>query len=547
MTAPRQLRPYQVEACLAVEAAWNAHQISRPAVVLPTGTGKSTVIANLAASARAQGGRVIMLAHRGELLDQMAASVAAVDPTGEPVGIVAAERDEPHTAIVAASFQTMTKTRRLHSVGHRDVVLVDEAHHAPAASYRGVLDALGSFGPQVLTCGFTATMVRADSEALGSIWEEVVYEKTLKWAIDEGFLVPPRGKTVVMDDLNQLAKIRNVAGDYNQGKLEEVMAASVDSTVDAILTHAPDRAMIVFATGVDHADVLAQLLTQRGISARAVVGSHGREYRQESYEAFRDGSLQALVTVQVLTEGADFPRCDAVVMGRPTRSQSLYSQMVGRALRPYPGKTDALVLDLTGTARDMSLVTLTDLHSEAKTERVSADGTFLDEVPELDTDAVMERIPPAERLGVIELEDIDLLAGSDAHWMRTTGGVRFLDCHAELVFLWPADETRHPNTLTETDLVKVGHITTKGDRTGGWLGNGAIGTMAQAVEAAEIYAARTGNFPSRSAKWRTSTQEASEGQRRFARSLGIPNAELMTKGRLADEITTRIASRRLDR
>jgi superfamily II DNA or RNA helicase len=105
----------------------------------------------------------------------MAASVGYVDPAGEPVGIVAADRDEPDTAIVAASFQTMTKTRRLHSVGDRDVVLVDEAHHAPAKSYRGVLDNLGSFGPRVLTCGFTATMVRADQEALGSIWEDVVY------------------------------------------------------------------------------------------------------------------------------------------------------------------------------------------------------------------------------------------------------------------------------------------------------------------------------------------------------------------------------------
>ncbi len=545
MTEPRQLREYQTEAVTAVQAAWTAHNMSRPAVVLPTGTGKSTVIAKLAVDARANGGRVIMLAHRGELLDQMAASVAHVDPAGEPVGIVAADRDEPDTAIVAASFQTMAKTRRLNSVGMRDVVLVDEAHHAPAGSYRGVLDALGSFGSSVMTCGFTATMVRADTEALGSIWEDVVYEKSLAWAIAEGFLVPPRGKTVVMDDLNKLAKIRNVAGDYNQGKLEEVMAASVDSTVDAIMTHAPDRAMIVFATGVDHAEILAMLLTERGVPARAVVGSHSREYRQEAYEAFRDGSLQALVTVQVLTEGADFPRCDAVVMGRPTRSQSLYSQMVGRALRPYEGKTDALVLDLTGTARDMSLVTLTDLHSEAKTERVKADSVEPLEDLDLDAEAVLDKVPARERIGVIDLEDIDLLTGSDANWLTTARGVRFLDCRDELVFLWPADESKDPADL-ESGLVKVGHISAKGNVTGGWLGNGAQGTLEQAIEAAEIYAARTGQFPSKSAKWRVSTQAASEGQLRFARSLGIDGADAMTKGRVADEITVRLATRRLD-
>lgn len=546
MPEPRQLRPYQTEAVTAVQAAWTAHNMSRPAVVLPTGTGKSTVIAKLAVDARANGGRVIMLAHRGELLDQMAASITHVDPAGEPVGIVAADRDEPDTAIVAASFQTMAKARRLASVGHRDVVLVDEAHHAPAKSYRGVLDNLGAFGQRVVTCGFTATMVRADTEALGSIWEDVVYEKSLAWAISEGYLVAPRGKTVVMDDLNKLAKIRNVAGDYNQGKLEEVMAASVDSTVEAITAHAPTRAMIVFATGVDHAEILAMLLTQRGISAVAVVGSHSREYRQAAYDQFTRGEIQALVTVQVLTEGADFPRCDAVVMGRPTRSQSLYSQMVGRALRPYPNKTDALVLDLTGTARDMSLVTLTDLHSEAKTERVKADGTIVEDLPlDLDAEAVLDKVPARERIGVIDLEDIDLLTGSDANWMHTARGVRFLDCRDELVFLWPADESKDPADL-ESGLVKVGHISAKGNVTGGWLGNGAQGTLEQAIEAAEIYAARSGNFPAKSAKWRVSNQAASEGQLRFARSLGIDGADAMTKGRVADEITVRLASRRLD-
>ena len=545
MTEPRALRPYQTEAVMAVQSAWTVHNLTRPAVVLPTGTGKSTVIAELAADARRRGARVILLAHRGELLDQMAASVGYVDPDGEPVGVMDKDRKEPERAIVAASFQTMTKAANLRAVGPRDVVLVDEAHHAPAKSYRGVLDNLGSFGPRVLTCGFTATMVRADQEALGSIWEDVVYEKSLAWAISEGYLVAPRGKTVVMDDLNKLAKIRNVAGDYNQGKLEEVMAASVDSTVEAILTHAPDRAMIVFATGVDHAEILAMLLTERGVSAVAVVGSHSREYRQEAYGRFTGGDIQALVTVQVLTEGADFPRCDAVVMGRPTRSQSLYSQMVGRALRPYHGKSDALVLDLTGTARDMSLVTLTDLHAEAKTDRVTSDGSVLEEPTDLDADKVLDKVPARERLGVLELEDIDLLQASTANWLHTARGVRFLDCRDELVFLWPAEENMSPTDLA-SGLVKVGHISAKGSVSGGWLGNGAEGTLEQAIEAAEIYAARTGQFPSKSAKWRVSTQAASEGQLRFARSLGIDGADAMTKGRLADEITVRLATRRLD-
>jgi hypothetical protein len=351
--------------------------------------------------------------------------------------------------------------------------------------------------------------------------------------------VPPRGKTVVTSELDKLAKIQNVAGDYNQGKLAEVMAASVGSTVQAVLTHAADRAMIVFATSVDHAELLAQTLTEHGMPARDVTGGHSREYRNAAYSSFRSGNLQALVTVQVLTEGADFPRCDSVVMARPTRSQSLYSQMVGRALRPYPGKTDALVLDLTGAAKDMSLVTLSDLHAEAKTERVSPEGEF---VPEPEPEKV--RVPVQMREGVLELEDWDLLQGSDANWLRTPKGVRFLDAQSELIFLWPADDD-NPADL-EDRPVKVGHISTRGAVTGGWLGNGAVGTLAQAIEAAEIWAARGGKFPARSAKWRTGTEAPSSGQQGFARSLGIHGAERMTKGRVADEISIKLATRRLD-
>ena len=164
---------------------------------------------------------------------------------------------------------------------------------------------------------------------------------------------------------------------------------------------------------------------------------------------------------------------------------------------------------------------------------------------DLDAEAVLDKVPARERIGVIDLEDIDLLTGSDANWMHTARGVRFLDARDELVFLWPADETKDPGDL-ESGLVKVGHISAKGNVTGGWLGNGAQGTLEQAIEAAEIYAARTGQFPSKSAKWRVSNQAASEGQLRFARSLGIDGADAMTKGRLADEITVRLATRRLD-
>jgi hypothetical protein len=166
-------------------------------------------------------------------------------------------------------------------------------------------------------------MYRDDGKALGDVWSEVVFEKDLMWAIREGYLIAPHGKTIAIQGLNQLASIRSVRGDYNQTELADVMNASVDSTVDAILRHCPDSAMIVFAAGVKHAATLAGKLTAAGIPARDVTGAHKRDYREEAYSDFREGRINCLVTVQVLTEGADFPRCDTVVLARPTRSKVL--------------------------------------------------------------------------------------------------------------------------------------------------------------------------------------------------------------------------------
>lgn len=474
---PRQLRPYQIEAASNVEAAWNGigrERNPRVAVVLATGCGKSSVISSLATRARAAGKRVLLLAHRTELLEQMAETVGVVEPGGERVGIVAAERNENDTAIVAASFQTLARSeKRVADLGPRDVILADECfpagtllaggcpidkvtvgrtvaswdetrrcivqrkvthvfkskpsslvrvtfddkssvvcteghpflvhgsrpfervwreatlltrntrvvqggtygertlrvydvedikpgddgefsecsdgyvynievegthtyllannavvhncHHISAPTYLKVLEDLGAMDDSsgVVSCGFTATMYRDDGKALGDVWSEVVFERDLLWAIENGYLIPPRGKTVALASLNQLAKIRTVGGDYKQGELAEVMSASVESTVDAILRHCPQSAMIVFAAGVDHAQALAESLTASGIPAKEVTGAHNREYREKAYKEFRNGALSALVTVQVLTEGADFPRCDTVVMARPTRSKVL--------------------------------------------------------------------------------------------------------------------------------------------------------------------------------------------------------------------------------
>ena len=535
MTEPRQLRPYQVEAVEAVEAYWTdsadrENQRYTPVVVLPTGTGKSTVIASLAVRWRAAGYRVAMLAHRRELLDQMAASVAMVDPDGERVGIVQADRDDPSTAIVAASFQTLQNQARLESLGRRDVVLVDEMHHSTADTYQAVLERLGVLDGTALACGFTATPARADG-GLGKVWDAVVYERTLKWAIQSGFLITPRGLTVVLPDLD-LSKVHIRGGDYASGELSEAMEASVDTTVGAVLTHAADRVMIVFAAGVEHAEALATALTARGVPSASVTGAMAGDDREDVYRRFRSGDLQAMVTVQVLTEGADFPRCDCVVMARPTRSQTLYSQMVGRAVRLYDGKQDALVLDLAGTVRDMSLVTLTDLSPEAETRRVSPSS---DEDPGQDE----PKPPRPQRIGPVVLEDVDLLATSPAVWLRTPGGVLFLDIgQAGYVFLWPPEPT--------DGMYAVGLIHRPQRHGDGWVaGEEPSLGLQDAKELAEDTAERHGTLPSRTASWRKKGPP-SAAQLNMARVLHIPDAMNKNRARLSDDISTAKAAKVLD-
>ena len=530
---PRSLRPYQREAVDAVIDAWTSGT-HRPAVVLPTGTGKSTVIAGLATWARSRGSRVILLAHRGELLRQMADSVEAVDPTGEEVGILQADVREYGRDIVAASFQTVATGGHYAALGTRDVVLVDEAHHAPAETYRAAMEALGCFDGTAWTCGFTATMSRADG-GLEEVWDEVVYEKDLRWAIDNGYLVHPRGLTVVLPGLD-LNAVKTVAGDFQNNALEEAMASSVDTTVAAIQHHAGDRAGIIFAAGVDHALDLADALQEKGMAAAAVTGDMVQGLRESFYADFHDGRVQFLVTVQVLTEGADFPRCDAAIMARPTQSQTLYTQMVGRALRPYPGKTDALVLDLTGITRHMSLATLTDLDRQAPTKRVSPTS---DEDP--GQEEPKEKAPRRFREGVVDLEETDLLKVASAKWLRTAHDVPFIQCEDGrtgdnwLVFVWPVDEgTGH----------RVGYMRAKGKMEGDWLTD-VIRELPDALVEAERQAAAAGlRLPVRTQSQYRSTPP-SEAQVRFAENLGIEGAANMTRARISDEISAAVATRRL--
>lgn len=561
---PRQLRSYQSAAVAAVERDWAAGK-QRVGVVLPTGSGKTTVIGKLASNAYRAGEPALIVAHRHELLKQIRRDLMAVDPAipAEHIGMVVADQDDHRAPIVIASLQTLSHAKRRNALGRRTRLFWDEVHHAGAEGFHTSMSDLGMY-THAKMCGFTATMYRNESGTigLGDVIESVSYEKDLRWAIKHGFLVQPRGLTVRIKGLDALNDVRTVAGDFKNDELAEIMEAAVEYVVDAVQLHAAERTNIVFAASVDGAHALADALNARGMSAAAVTGAMKHDDREVVYEQYRSGAIRNLVTVMVLTEGADFPMCDTVVMARPTRSKNLYAQMVGRALRLHPGKTDALVLDLSGSTRAMKLVNLTQLDHGAEVKDVDEAGNDVKICPwcELVVSECTcmgeptgggEESGPVKRQGPVELVTIDLLANSDTLWLETPAGVPFINgTDGWMVFLWPQNGDR------STGKWLPGLTSTKRSMNALPLQRGKDGAVADymdledAVDWAEAWVYEDqGNrfaFNDRNASWRRN-QAPSDAQVNLARTLGIVGADNMTKAALSDEISIKFAARVLDR
>lgn len=534
-----QLREYQVEAADAVFEAWDDGVFPPPAVILPTGSGKSVTMGEIVRRLHARGGegKIVVLAHRGELLRQLKRAVHQLDDSIR-VGTVKAQTREYDCDVLVASVQTLASSwEHLAEIGDVRAVLVDECHHYAAETYRGVLGELGAFDVVDATpvVGFTATMWRSDG-GLESLWSPV-YEKDLIWAIEQGFLVRPRGLVVVCDSID-LSDVRVEAGEYVRSELEEAMMASVQSTVTAMETHCRDRACIVFAAGVDHAYSLAESLSEAGMPAEVVVGSMSEDERQGVYDRFNSGVLHSMVTVTVLTEGADFPRCDCVVMARPTRSKSLHSQQVGRALRLYVDpvsgveKRDALVLDLAGHTRSLSLMDLSRVDDSFGVEFVNPEGDVVDEPEE-----ERRRPPRNQRFGVLQVEEVDLFDPKGKvrtpRWLQTEAGTLFLPGVERFVFLRERGD----------GVWFVGWVTVRGELLGRFVSE--HGSRDEALRAAEDVARGFGDLPLRS-KSQFVNVAPTDRQCDYARVLGIREPELFTKARLQDEISRAVGLRRLD-
>ena len=333
-----QLRPYQQEAKDAVLHEWDAGN-SRTLLVLPTGCGKTIVFAKISEECVRRGKRVLILAHRGELLDQAADKILTA--TGLKCSVEKAEHSclGQWFRITVGSVQSLQRESRLSRFepDYFDTIIIDEAHHAISDGYQRVLQYFNT--AQVL--GVTATPDRGDMKNLGQVFDSLAYEYTLPKAIKEGYLTPIKAVTIPLQ--LDLSSVGTQSGDFKAGDLDTALDPYLYQIATEMKKYCPERKTVVFLPLIKTSQKFRDILNETGFRAAEVNGNS--EDRAEILADFDSGKYNVLCNSMLLTEGWDCPSVDCVVVLRPTKVRSLYCQMVGRGTRLCDGKDHLLLLD----------------------------------------------------------------------------------------------------------------------------------------------------------------------------------------------------------
>lgn len=350
---PPKLRPYQSDVIEKFRAAVIIDGKRKVMLVAPTGSGKTVIAGAIVKDAVARQQRVLFFSHRREITGQTSAKLYAVDvdhgiiQAGFPLRL--------HEPVQVASVQTLTARAIRGSaieLPHADLVIVDEAHHTPADTYRKVLAAY----PGAVVLGLTATPCRKDGRGLGNIFETMIECPQVEDLIDLEFLVP----TVVYApaDRIDLSGIRTQAGDYVESQLAERMntAKLVGDVVTHWHRHGERRRTVVFATDVAHSVHLRDEFRKSGARAEHLDGKTPKDERETILKRLAQGEIELVCNCMVLTEGWDCPEASCLILARPTKSTGLFRQMVGRGLRPAPGKANCVVLDHAGAVFEHGFV-----------------------------------------------------------------------------------------------------------------------------------------------------------------------------------------------
>lgn len=362
-----QLRKYQVEALDAIDDALEKG-VRRPLVVLPTGGGKTVVFAQLP---KRHDGKMLVLAHRQELLTQAQEKIRWANPDlsveieqGQNVADMKSDVVVASTATLGRANSSRLEKFHPHQFA---TIVIDEAHHAAAPSYKRILD---YFKPN-LQLGVTATPQRGDKTRLTDVFDEIVYFKTIQELIEDGYLSNLAGYRIRTS--TDISGVTTRGGDWAEGELSEAVNNDERNrlAVEAWRDKANGKKAVVFCVDVQHAKDMADTFNKAKIPTGVITGAMKDDERSLVLNAFRMGNVKVLANCMVLTEGFDEPSIEAIILARPTKSQLLYTQIVGRGTRLHPGKDRCIIIDLadaTSGKKPMGLPTLMGLPPDFDSE-----------------------------------------------------------------------------------------------------------------------------------------------------------------------------------
>jgi superfamily II DNA or RNA helicase len=555
------LYPHQVEALDAIRAA-HARGTRSIAIVVPTGGGKTKIFSTYAHEiATTRRRRVLIVADRTELIEQAAKRQRRESPD-LTVGIVKAHQNQTLADIVVGSMQTLANDSRLRQLHDVALIVIDECHGATSASYRKILDHF----PQALVLGVTATFMRGDGAALGSVFSDVVYRVPMSLLQQRGHLVYARGRRVGVPSLD-LSKVRTTGGEYRDGDLDRALSASLapEAIVQAVKEHGPNDSTVVFTPGVHFAQVMHEAFDAAGFTSAWISGATPAHERRDILARADRGEIQVVSNCDVLTKGWDSPIFKTAVM-KPTRSQGLYIQMAGRVLRPHPGYTHALILDPVGVTAMHSLNARVELFGEEAAEALEREpcyctgtrpcpcgrrrcteycacggggpdvcGCTRPEKTELAPAVHPEDETPRVNGDLLSV-DVDLYHASSNNWLATRGGTWFLTAGTSRFIALVPGRKLHTWSAVSCSRAPGGGSS--------WIQRDIPDKGFLMAWAEDDVSGREARTARKDRSWRA--KGVTRAQEADAQRLGIIVGPGMHGGELADLIAVEEASRRLD-
>jgi superfamily II DNA or RNA helicase len=539
------LRPYQRAAIDNIRKDWDSG-LSDVMITMATGGGKTVVFLQALDEVLQPNQRALILAHRTELITQPLERIRDMFPHRYArTGVVQAHQNDAHTQITIATVQTLQSDKRIKQLlaaGAIDYLVIDEAHHATAATYVNVVKALKDVNPDMKHLGVTATPIRADAVGLRNVYQKESAHYGIRELVKQGYLAPPRW--LAIETGISLAGVRSqgsgASRDFNQTQLASVFETDncFELVVETHKKYAADRPAIAFTASVAGATALAQAFNDAGITAVAADGTMTRESRAQCLVDFRAGRVQVLCNCALWTEGLDLPEVSCIHQVRPTQSDGLYTQMVGRALRPMPNKVDALILDYV-PKETRNIAMMGDvLGVEARKDVYVKDA---DEVEEGDVVAGFTFDGELKWLEGNPMElvsrTLDYLSLTPWKWQQPHGK------HGAMVLGLGRGEDGVDRTLviSKPDETVTCWLVARreGER---WHRAYEVrkGTFEDVSEWANEYAYNRGSKAIAGKQRSWASNAPSDGQVNYASALGVWR-EGMTRGECADAITTKVA------